>query len=141
MENTILHLYDDADGNCSIGTGHLVHMGRTGTNLIAEEPYANGITQEQNDSLLSLDMSVAEHEINWCVKVPLNQNQFDCICDFVFNEGTGNLLHSTLLQVLNAGQYTAVPDQLRRWIYGKGVTLPGLVVRRKAEVDLWNTPV
>ena len=112
-----------------------------GTNPTAEEPYLDGCTELQAMQLLALDVASAEHAITWCVKPPLNQNQFDCLVDFTFNLGTGSLLHSTLLQVLNADNYSAVPAELARWTYAGGKQSPDLIRRRQAEADLWNASV
>ncbi|MBB6187961.1 hypothetical protein [Rhodanobacter sp. MP7CTX1] len=61
----------------------------------------------------------------------------------VFNEGELAFLTSTLLRLLNAGDYASVPTQLMRWtketINGRLVDSTGLLSRRKAEVNLWNT--
>ena len=51
---------------------------------------------------------------------------------------------STLLRILNDGDYAGVPVQLRRWnketIDGKLVINRGLVNRRESEITLWNQP-
>lgn len=70
------------------------------------------------------------------MKVPLTQGQVDAICSFVYNEGAGRLQSSTLLKVLNAGNYGAVPAELSKWVFGGGKKLPGLVTRRAAEAAM-----
>jgi lysozyme len=58
--------------------------------------------------------------------------------------GETRLRTSTLLKLLNSGDYASVPTQLLRWnkehvngVVGDSV---GLTSRRKAEITLWNTP-
>ena len=93
--------------------------------------------------LLEADLSKAATVVRRYVRVPLSAPQEAALIDFVFNLGEGNFASSTLLRVLNAGDYAAVPAQLRRWTKGrvKGVLtdLPGLIDRREAEVKLWNS--
>jgi lysozyme len=55
------------------------------------------------------DVAYAEHAVQHLVKVPLTQNQFSALCSFTYNEGAGRLQTSTLLKVLNAGNYAAAP--------------------------------
>jgi lysozyme len=43
-----------------------------------------------------------------------------------------------MLKVLNAGKYDEVPYQMKRWNRAGGKVLKGLVVRRKAEAELFN---
>jgi GH24 family phage-related lysozyme (muramidase) len=57
---------------------------------------------------------------------------------FTYNEGAGRLQTSTLLKVLNAGKYEAVPAEFMKWVFGGGVKLPGLVTRRAAEAALFE---
>jgi len=77
------------------------------------------------------------------VKVPLTQDQFDALVDFVFNLGAGRLATSTLLRDLTAGNYDAVPDQLELWdhgdLNGREVELAALKARRAAEAALWRS--
>jgi lysozyme len=56
---------------------------------------------------------------------------------FTYNEGAGRLQTSTLLMVLNAGDYAAVPAEFKEWVFGGGKKLPGLVTRRAAEAAMF----
>jgi len=55
---------------------------------------------------------------------------------FTFNLGAGRLQTSTLRRRVNQRDWDAAGKELRRWIYGGGKILPGLVARREAEVML-----
>lgn len=72
------------------------------------------------------------------VKVPLDQNMFDALVSWVYNLGRGNLESSTLLKVLNSGDYEGVPAQIKRWNKAGGKVLEGLVRRREAEANLFS---
>jgi lysozyme len=56
------------------------------------------------------------------------------ITDFAFNLGSGNLRASTLRKKILAGDWAAVPGQLRKWVRANGKILRGLVLRREAEI-------
>jgi lysozyme len=58
------------------------------------------------------------------------------LIDFTFNLGSGNLKASTLRRKVNAGDWDAVPAELRKWVRANGRTLRGLVLRREAEIAL-----
>lgn len=58
------------------------------------------------------------------------------IGDFVFNLGGGRLKASTLRRRINAGEWGLVPQELRKWVWGGGKKLPGLILRREAEIVL-----
>lgn len=101
------------------------------------------ITVERAEELLERDLTQAATTVLRLVRVPLTAPQAAALADFVFNIGDGNFATSTLLRKLNAGNYAAVPAELRRWTKGRvnGVLteLPGLVKRREANVKLWNS--
>jgi lysozyme len=65
------------------------------------------------------------------------QGQYDALVSFTYNEGAGRLQSSTLLKVLNAGDYAGAAGQFGVWVCGGGVKLPGLVARREAEAALF----
>ena len=58
-----------------------------------------------------------------------------------YNVGCGNAKASTLIARLNAGgvKNTVAAEELPLWNKGGGKVLPGLVVRRAAEVALFKT--
>lgn len=99
------------------------------------------ITAAEAEALLIKDLARFENAINRLVKVPLNQNQFDALASFIFNIGIGAFEKSTLLRILNTGNYNAAADQFGRWTRGGGVVLEGLVKRRKEEKNLFLAKV
>ena len=127
-EGEVLHAYRDMVGVLTIGVGHVVRRG---------ESFPATITHEQSQELLRQDVGVVEDAVNSLVTVELTQGQFDALVSFTFNVGTGALKHSTLLQLLNKGDYAGAADQLLAWCKGGGRTLPGLLNRRKAEREMF----
>jgi lysozyme len=115
--------YRDPVGLWTIGFGHTGHEVCEGLT----------ITMEQARSLLALDLTETEAAVSAEVKVPLAQNQFDAAVSLAYNIGTGNFCGSTLLRLLNAGDYQAAADQFPRWCHAGNQVLPGLVARRAAE--------
>lgn len=88
------------------------------------------------------DIEEAEKSLVRLVKIPLLQNQFDALVSWIFNLGEDKIKNSTLLRKLNAKQ-PGVGEQFPRWKYGlvdgKSVVLPGLLRRRNAERELFET--
>ena len=140
-----LQVYKDSAGLPTIGVGHLLTRSElaSGNIVIGGVPvkYAGGLTQQQVTDLLAQDVVPAQQAVNAGVKVALNQNQFDALVSFTFNVGNGAFLGSTLLKVLNQGQYDQVPTQLLRWTRSGGQLVQGLVNRRQNEIKLWNGQV
>ena len=96
------------------------------------------ITQEEADELLMEDVAKFEEAVTRAVKVPLSQNQYDAIVSWTFNLGPSNLNASTMLKVLNKGDYEDVPAQIKRWNKASGQVLEGLTRRREAEALLFE---
>jgi lysozyme len=88
--------------------------------------------------MLVEELNEYEGYINDMVTTPLSQNQFDALVSWVYNLGGGNLKASTLLKVLNSGDFNGVPAQLMRWNKAGGKVLEGLTRRRQAEADLFS---
>lgn len=95
------------------------------------------ISEDQGEVLLASDLSVAEAAVRRLITWPLNDFQIAALTDWTFNLGSGRLKGSTLRAVINRGDLDAVPDQIRRWKFGGGRVLPGLVMRRELDVGLW----
>lgn len=101
--------------------------------------------QTEAQEWLEEDLAYFSKIVGDQVQVPLNENQFSALVSFAFNVGALNFISSTLLKLLNQGDYSAVPDQLRRWVFGRDrktkakIKLGGLVRRRKLEAALWES--
>lgn len=142
-EGLSLRAYRCPAGVLTIGYGH------TGPEVRADLT----ITREQAHFWLLKDVAAAEAAIFRLVRAPLNENQFSALVSFYFNVGHGragakdgfavlrNGRPSSMLTLLNAYRYHASAQQFDRWIYAKGVELPGLKTRRAREKALFLKPV
>ena len=128
FEGCRLKAYQDSVDVWTIGYGHTegVYEGME-------------ISQHQADIMLGSDLVKYANYINEYVTVSLNPNQFDALTSWVYNLGPGNLKSSTMLKVLNEGNYDDVPFQIKRWNKAGGKVLKGLVRRREAEAELFAT--
>lgn len=95
------------------------------------------ITADRADEFLRADVAKCEHCIGSLVTVPLDQGQFDALCSFVFNLGCNTLRNSTLLRLLNQGDYSGAQAQFSRWDHAGGKVLAGLTKRRAAEAEMF----
>lgn len=58
------------------------------------------------------------------------------IVDFSYNLGLTRLKGSTLRKKVNSEDWEGTCSELKKWTRGGGKILPGLVIRRQAEVNL-----
>jgi lysozyme len=98
-------------------------------------------TEAQCEAQFAKELAIYEDAVEKSVTVPLNQNQFDALTSFVYNCGPGALQGSTLLKLLNQGNYQGAAAQFSRWNKAGGKVWPGLVRRRAAEASLFLEPV
>jgi len=135
----LVYPYADPVGLPTIGYGN-----RTDLNGNRVTMNTSPITQDQAMQLLQNVLEQFVTAVNNMVTVPLTQNQFDALVDFAYNAGAANLQSSTLLRLLNAGNYAGAAAQFIRWnkatSNGQLIVLPGLTRRRNAEAQLFNTP-
>ena len=139
-EGLRLKAYRDSVGVWTIGWGHTRNV----------KP-GDVCTEAQAEAWLVEDMADAYRVVDNSVHVPLTPAQRDALCSFVFNIGPGVKKHkdgfvtlkngkpSTMLSLLNQGNYRAAAGQFDRWVYAGGVALAGLVARRKEEKALFLT--
>lgn len=127
FEGLRLEAYQDSVGVWTIGYGHTLGVTE-----------GDSITKGRALELLYKDVARFEATVNREVIVPLTQYQFDALTSFTFNLGGGNLRESTLLKLLNQGNYDGAADEFQRWVYAGDEKLRGLVRRRKAEEALFR---
>lgn len=94
-------------------------------------------SEDHANHMLEVELEEYEGYVSKYVTAPLGQNQFDALVSWTYNLGGGNLSASTMLKVLNAGEYEEVPNQMLRWNKAGGKVLEGLTRRRQAEADMF----
>ena len=96
------------------------------------------ITKGGAEALLLHDLRWVETAIDMYVQVPLNQNQYDALASFIYNVGATAFRKSTMLKLLNTGDYDGAAGQFPRWNKQKGKVLRGLTTRRQKEQTLFK---
>ncbi|PGH06790.1 hypothetical protein AJ79_06431 [Helicocarpus griseus UAMH5409] len=128
----------DPIGLPTVGYGHLCE-----TEGCGEVQYSFPLTEESASALLKDDLVQFQDAITMmtAAEVVLNANQYGALVSWSFNVGAGAAEGSTLISRLNSGEApnTVLPEELPKWNKGGGETLPGLVRRRAAEVELSQT--
>ena len=126
--------YHDPVGYATVGYGH----------LLSRKPWIDleqfeSITEVAGLDYLIKDMNKSLASVLRLIEFPLEDCQYAALVDFAFNCGSGNLQASTLRRVINRGELNEAPKQFRRWVHARGVKLAGLVRRREAEVEMWES--
>lgn len=133
FEDLRLDAYYCQSGVLTVGYGH------TGEDVFEGQC----ITPDKADQLLADDVARCEKYIKAYVRVPLTQGQYDALVSFIFNCGSTAFHGSTLLVRLNEGDYKAAAKEILRWnkgtVRGQKVVLPGLVRRREAEKEMFES--
>ncbi len=95
------------------------------------------ISKAQAEELLKSDLRYFEKAVREFVTVKLTQGQFDALVSFTFNVGVYAFKKSTLLRLVNQGDFLGAAKQFGRWVNANGKKLPGLVKRRAEEKSLF----
>ena len=126
-EGCRLDAYQDSVGIWTIGYGHTGNDVRAGIVWV----------QAQADAQLAADLAtVASHVAN-IAKRSLTDQQTAALLSFAFNLGVGALSTSTLLSLVNAGQFLAAAHEFPKWAHAGGVEVRGLLIRRLEEAALF----
>ena len=117
------HPYICPAGYWTIGYGHLC------------DPKHSPITEAEAEIYLARDLQAAlAATLRYCpVLATEPEARLSAIIDFTFNLGAGRLQTSTVRRRVNQKDWISAASELRRWVFGGGKVLPGLVKRREAE--------
>ncbi len=136
FEGLRLTAYRDVAGIWTIGYGSCYLA--NGKHVQAGDKLSD---ESQADLLIRQTLGQYEDAVNHDVHITLNQNQFDALVSFTYNEGTGALYGSTLLKLLNQGDYKGAASHFADWnkvtIDGKHVVNEDLTERRAEEAKLF----
>ena len=118
------------EGHPEIGYGH---------DIVPGENIPSRITRAFAQALFTQDMDVTARVLNNSIKVGVTQNQFDALASLEYNIGASAFVNSTLLRLLNSGNYSGAAAEFGKWIHAGGVVNDGLVRRREKERQLFES--
>lgn len=125
-EGLRLSAYKDPAGIPTIGYGH-------SKNVVLGQK----ITEEKAESLLLDDLVIAQTKVSKLDSTyHWNQNEYDALTSFAFNVGS-----LTALTKFGSRTKEEIASKMLLYINAGGKKMQGLVNRRKAEHDLFLTPV
>jgi len=111
--------------------------GITGAGVIAGKTY----TRAECDALIQERVLIAGRGVLSCVKVPLNQSQYNAFTSLAYNIGIGAFCRSSALKAVNLKNYTDACNRILLWNQVNGKVVQGLVNRREAEKKMCLRPI
>lgn len=133
FEGLSLTAYKDVAGVPTIGYGTTRYPDGSMVRL------GDKCTEAQAEEYLRDDVAGCEEAVNQYIGVPLSQAQFDALVSLVYNIGAGAFSESTLRRKLNAGDYQGAAVEFDRWVHAGGRKVGGLIKRRRAERELFES--
>ena len=134
----------------TIGYGHVLYQDQIRWPMVASEgkPARKEYSLKPEDArvwskaeieeLFAVDVASFERGVLRLIPgVVGRQGAFDALVSFAFNAGLGNLQRSTSRMKANRGDWEGAAEAFMAWTKGGGKELPGLVRRRKAEIELF----
>lgn len=123
FEGLRLKAYPDGNGNMTIGYGH----------KMKRQNQMHTISFKDAEEIFKHDINIVEEQVTG-LKLGLNQNQFDAICDFVFNLGISKFTHSTLYKlILKNKDDIEIAREFMMWVCINHKISKGLKKRREVE--------
>lgn len=133
--------YDDSEGYCTVGWGHLLAKQRCVTMAANKSPdyeaYKDGVDEQEAETILKEDVRRISDKVARLIQVPLHQHEYDALMSLAFNTG-GLSKFPNLMRKLNTGDYNGCCDEFAD-ITNRGTS--GLVKRRQAEMKMFRNKV
>lgn len=92
------------------------------------------------DARLREELREYETAVLRACTVSPNQNQFDALCSFAWNVGTGGMARSSVIKAHNRGDTQSAARAFALWNKAGGKVYAGLTRRRAAEAALYLEP-
>ncbi len=136
--------YNDSEGYCTIGYGHLIAKDRC-ENITLSEEFKKGITKESATKLFKKRLATFEKAVQRDITAPLHQYEFDALVSLLFNTGANflnvggaNSGETKIKKYINAKKYIEGANEMADVTNGR---VSGLVKRRIAEINMFKNNV
>ena len=126
----------DRNGNqlFTIGIGHQIQPDEV-------ELLTKTLTLDEAKLIFEKDIKKIIEDMQKNIKVSVNKNQFLALLSLRYNIGGPQFNSSSLLRVLNEGDYLGASQKFKDWRLSEGKINPGLVARRERERVLFLKPI
>jgi lysozyme len=102
-------------------------------------------TGEEAQDWLEQDVEKFESAVSSMVSQPINQPMFDALVSWTYNVGIGAMQRSTLIRMINEGDWLGSVQEFDRWtrgvVNGQMVSLRGLQLRRDEEQAMFENGI
>ena len=110
-----------------------------GHRILPQEKDLKICSQDKADQLFEADITQAEECLKKMIPYELRQNQHDALVSLIYSTGCGGFRSSDIYRHLQEKNFTAALRHWQKWTYnGWGISLMGLVDRRKKETELFK---
>jgi len=113
------YYYDDKNGYCTVGWGHLVggkrscaSHGFTGWKKHGDNSSASKMSIIESQAIFDADVKKHEQYVRDAIHVPLHQYEFDALVSLAFNVGHIGTVAPKLCKKINNKQYDDAPSEL-----------------------------
>ncbi|NSB15826.1 XkdQ/YqbQ family protein [Clostridium beijerinckii] len=125
---------DDGYGNLTIGYGttQKANPGAVAQGTCTEEEATKWLTEEVNKCAKAIKNALDKDNVS------LPQNQFDCLLDIGYNNGTGDLIEgNTWKSIINGEDKNTIANHILSWNHANGSVSDGLTKRCAARVRMF----
>lgn len=133
FEGLKLKPYLDSGGVATIGIGSTYY--ENGRKVRMDDM---PITEARAYELLANTISSYELTVTNLLKVKVTQSQFDAMVSLCYNIGAANFAKSSVIRLVNLGDFTTAKAAFLFWNKVKGKVVKGLVNRRVAESNYFS---
>ena len=124
--------------SCSAGV-KTIGYGFTKNCLTEDERKLASMDRKTADRILGREVRKIQKQVASLVTRKMTVDQEVAVISFVYNLGITKFKNSTLLKRINDGSGSdVIVAEFKRWVYGGGIRLGGLVRRRECEAKLWG---
>jgi lysozyme len=111
-----------------------------GHRILPQEKNLKTCSRDQAEQLLESDIEKAEQCLKKIIPYDFSQNQYDALVSLIYSTGCGAFRTSNIYMYLKEKDFTTALKFWQKWTYNSwGISLIGLVDRRKKETELFGT--